>query len=179
MGHTHSWRAMGDLQALGQLPAHHCVLLAVHYATESNIHALRALTSLRESDFSLELALQILLTYLSESVEPSLYLEYLDELVNNARNPGDDPASVLDLSAVEELSNSKARKRRKRIELLPLVHPLYRTETQLDPLTHFLIHRAHRIDEETGLLDLAPLLLVRGSIPDTLAVYVADSVILA
>ncbi|KAF1958429.1 secretory pathway Sec39 [Byssothecium circinans] len=151
---------MGDLQKLERLSESHCVLLAVHYATESNINALRALTSLRENAFSIELVLQILLTYLSESVDPSLYLEYLDELGNNARSPGDDPAAALDVSAVQELSNSKAQKKRRKIELLQLAHPLYRAEPELDPLTHFLIHRAHRIDAETGLLDLTPQLLV-------------------
>ncbi|KAF2637281.1 secretory pathway Sec39 [Massarina eburnea CBS 473.64] len=151
---------MGELQKLEELSANHCVLLAVHYATESNINALRALTTLREPDFGLELVLQILLTYLSESIDPSLYLGYLNELASNTRNAGDDPAAAIDLSFVDELSSSKARKKRRRVELLPLAHSLYKDESELDPLTHFLIHRAHRIDEETGLLDLAPALLV-------------------
>jgi hypothetical protein len=151
---------MTDLQRLRGLSAHHCVLLAVHYATESNIKALRALTAFRKPDFDTGLALQIILTYLSESLDPSTYLEYLAELASGARSPGDGPAIVLDLSAVEALSISKARKKRGRVELLPLAHSLYRGETELDPLTHFFIHRAHRIDEETGLLDIVPQLLV-------------------
>ncbi|CAI6333575.1 unnamed protein product [Periconia digitata] len=151
---------MHEIQGLDRLSAHHCVLLAVHYATESNITALQALTTLRAQDLPLELTLQIILTYLSETVDPSTYIEYLDELANSASNPIDDPAIAFDLSSVKELSTARARKRRSRIELLPLVHPLYKTESDLDLLTHFLIHRAHRIDEETGLLDLVPQLLV-------------------
>lgn len=151
---------MSELQELERLSAHHCVLLAVHYATESNTTALRALTTLRRQDLPLELTLRIILTHLSETVDPSSYIEYLDELANHTLSPLDDPAIAFDLSAVKDLSVARARKRRTRIELLPLIHPLYRAETELDPFTHFLIHRAHRIDAETGLLDLVPQLLV-------------------
>lgn len=151
---------MGELQKLQQLSADHCVLLAVVYATDSNIKALRALTALRNTDFDLELALRILLTHLPESADPSTYVELLDALVNSAPAPSHDPAACLDVSSVESLSNTQARKKRRKLELLPLVYPLYKAESELDPLTHFLIHRAHLIDAETGLLDLLPHLLV-------------------
>ncbi|XPS81182.1 hypothetical protein M3J09_013123 [Ascochyta lentis] len=151
---------MSVLQRLQKLSELHCMLLAVHYATESNIDALRALTALREPDLSLGLMLNILLTYLPEGAEPKTYVEYLNELVTNARHPGDDPAAHLDIAAVEALSKSQAKKRRKEIDLLPLVHPQYDAELELDSVTHFLIHRAHRIDSQTGLLDLVPQLIV-------------------
>ncbi|PVH96218.1 secretory pathway Sec39 [Periconia macrospinosa] len=151
---------MSEIHDLERLSANHCVLLAIHYATESNTSALRALTTLRGHDLPLELTLRIILTYLSETADPSSYIEYLDELANHDSNPIDDPAIPLDLSSVKELSNARARKRRNKVELLPLIHPLYRSETDVDLLTHFLIHRAHRIDDETGLLDLVPQLVV-------------------
>ncbi|KAJ4304553.1 hypothetical protein N0V90_000079 [Kalmusia sp. IMI 367209] len=151
---------MAELQKLEKLSASHCVLLAVHYANESNIIALRALTALRDTDLDVELVLQILLTYLPEGLDPSVYLEYLDELASNNRTPGDDPAAALDVSPVEELSNSQARKKRRKLGLLPIVHPLYKAETELDFFTHFLIHRAHRVDAETGLLNTIPQLIV-------------------
>lgn len=151
---------MSDIQELERLSTHHRVLLAVHYATESNTTALQVLATLHRQDLPLELTLRIILTHLSETVDPASYIALLDDLANHTSNPLDDPAITLDLSAVKELSNARARKRRNNIELLPLVHPLYRAETDLDQLTHFLIHRAHRIDEETGLLDLVPQLLV-------------------
>jgi hypothetical protein len=151
---------MAPLQKLRQLSAPHCLLLAVHYATESNITALRALTALRNAELPLELTLSILLTYLPEELEPSSYIEYLHDLATDTRNPGDDPAAVLDIAAVEELSISRAKKRRKSLELLPVVHALYAAEDELDIFSHFLIHRAHRIDAQTGLLDLVPQLIV-------------------
>lgn len=150
---------MAELQKLQTLSAPHCVLLAVHYANESNITALRALTALRDIDFDAELVLRILLTYLPESVAPTEYIEYLDEIVSGQRTPGDDPAAALGIAPVEEFTNSQARKKRRKVELLPLAHPLYKVESELDPLTHFLIHRAHRIDAQTGLPNTIPELI--------------------
>lgn len=137
-----------------------CVLLAVQYATETNVDGLRALTALREPELPLELILTVLLTFLPEGAEPATYVEYLHELANGARNAGDDPAAHLDITAVEALSRSQAKRRRKDLELLPLVHSQYDAELDLDPFSQFLIHRAHRIDSQTGLLDLVPQLVV-------------------
>jgi hypothetical protein len=150
---------MPSLQNLSQLSGHHCVLLAVEYATASNIKALQALTALREADLPLELTLSILLTFLPEELEPSAYIEYLNELATESPNPGEDPAAALDTTSVE-LSAARAKKRRKALELLPVAHALYAAEDDLDLFSHFLIHRAHRIDAQTGLLDLVPQLLV-------------------
>ncbi|KAF2824646.1 secretory pathway Sec39 [Ophiobolus disseminans] len=151
---------MAPLQKLQQLSGPHCVLLAVHYATESNITSLRALTALRDAELPLELTLSILLTYLPEELDPASYLEYLHELATGSRSPGKDPAAALDTASVEELSISRAKKRRKALELLPVAHSLYAAEEELDVFSHFLIHRAHRIDAQTGLLDLVPQLIV-------------------
>lgn len=150
---------MSVLQRLQNLSEPQCLLLAVQYATESNINALRALTALRESELSLDLVLAILLTYLPEGLEPTTYIGYLNELATDARHPGDDPAAHLDIAAVEALSKSQAKRRRKEVELLSLAHPQYDTELELDSFGHFLIHRAHRIDSQTGLLNLVPQLI--------------------
>ncbi|KAI8941264.1 hypothetical protein NX059_002494 [Plenodomus lindquistii] len=151
---------MASLQQLQNLSGPHCVLLAVQYATESNIAALRAVTALREADLPLELVLSILLTFLPEEADPTSYYEYLNELGTNSRTPGDNPTAALHVAAVVELSNARAKKRRRALELVPVTHSLYTTETELDLLSHFLIHRAHRIDTQTGLLDLVPQLVV-------------------
>ena len=151
---------MSVLQRLQKLSETQCVLLAVQYATESNIDSLRALTALREAELSFELLLKILLTYLPEGTEPAAYVEYLNELATNSRHPGDEPAAHLDIAAIEALSNAQAKKRRRVIELLPLLHSAYTSELELDPFSRFLIHRAHRIDSQTGLLDLVPQLIL-------------------
>ncbi|OAL43525.1 secretory pathway Sec39 [Pyrenochaeta sp. DS3sAY3a] len=144
---------MASLQSVQALSGPHCVLLAVQYATEANVPGLRALTALRDADLPLELTLSILLTYLPEELAPSSYTELLDDLATDSRNPGDDPAAHVHTSPVDQLSNARAKKRRSALELLPVIHPLYAAEADLDLLSHFLIHRAHRIDAQTGLLD--------------------------
>ncbi|KAL5113628.1 hypothetical protein ACEQ8H_008493 [Pleosporales sp. CAS-2024a] len=150
---------MHALQRLRQLSPPQCVLLAVHYAADGNMHALRAVTALRDGDLPLELVLSIVLTHLPEALEPHAYTQFLDELATDARTPGHDPAAVLDLAAVEQLSPARASTRRQALQLLPVVHPLYAAEGALDIFSHFLIHRAHRIDAQTGLLDLVPRLV--------------------
>jgi hypothetical protein len=150
---------MSVLQRLQKLSELQCILLAVQYATESNIHALRALTALREPELPLDLVLNVLLTCLPEGTEPSTYVGYLEELATNSRHPGDDPAARLDITAVEALSKSQVKRKRKQIELLPLLHPQYDAELGLDVFTNFLIHRAHRIDSEIGRLDLVSQLI--------------------
>lgn len=151
---------MAELQKLEQLSGPHCVLLAVHYANDADIPALRALTALRDAEFDLQLVLQILLTYLPEGIEPGAYVEYLNELANDSRSPGDDPAAALDFAPVEQLSKSQARSKRRKLELLSLQHPIYKGEADLDLLTHFLLHRAHQIDAEAGSLDAVAELVV-------------------
>src|SRR5690242_720000 len=151
---------MSALQRLERLSDVQCMLLAVQYATETNVDGLRALTALREPELPLGLVLTVLLTFLPEGAEPATYVEYLHELANGARNAGGDPAAHLDITTVEALSRSQANRRRKDLELLPLVHSQYDAEIDLDPFSQFLIHRAHRIDSQTGLLDLVPQLIV-------------------
>ncbi len=151
---------MSTLQKLQKLSGSHCVLLAIQYATEANIPALRALTALQETHLPLDLVLSILLTYLPEETAPSSYLEFIHQLATDLRTAGDDPATTLDLTSVEDLSNARAKKRRKALELLPTVYPLYAAESDLDIISHFLLHRAHRIDSQTGLLDSVPQLIV-------------------
>jgi hypothetical protein len=149
------------MEELAKLSTHHCVLLAAQYATESNIPALRALTALRKDDLEFGLILRLLLTFLPEAVEPTQYVEYLHTLVTDSRETGDERPS-LDASTVNGLSAAQARRRARKLHTLlqPLAHPLYERETDLDPFTHFLIHRSHRVDTETGLLELVPQLVV-------------------
>ncbi|KAF2275463.1 secretory pathway Sec39 [Westerdykella ornata] len=149
---------MENVEELSNLSTHHCVLLAAQYATESNISALRTLTAIRKDDLEFGLILRLLLAFLPEALEPSRYTLYLSELATNSRTFEDTP---LDLAAVHELSETQSRKKARKLHALlqPLAHPLYKSETELDPFSHFLIHRSHRIDAETGLLEFVPQLV--------------------
>jgi hypothetical protein len=143
-----------------QLSVAHCVLLAVHYATESNVTALHTLTASRQDAFNLKLTLRITLTYLPESVEPSSYTTYVHESATRIKLDERENSASLDVSPVKELSDAQAHKRLHKLHLLSLAHPSCSPDPPHDPLTLFLIHRAHRIDEETGLLNFVPQLIV-------------------
>lgn len=142
---------------LTQLSPAHCVLLATSHAAESNIDALRALSLARADAFTPEILLRILLTFLPESAEPSTYNGYAQEVAS--RLDVQQRAQIdVDVAPVKGLSNSQAQKRVRKLDLLPLAHASC-AHDDLDLLTLFLIHRAYRIDVETGLLALVPQLV--------------------
>ncbi|KAJ9637216.1 hypothetical protein H2199_007502 [Coniosporium tulheliwenetii] len=143
---------------VAQLSADKCTLLAVHYASESNIDALYALTPARLDALPPELILRILLTYLPETLEPSTYISYVREVATRLYLEQRDTLAV-DTTPVDDISDGQARKRVQRLHLLPLAHPSVPPDISRDILTAFLIHRAYRIDAQTGLLNLVlPLL---------------------
>jgi len=133
------------------------ILLAAHFAADTNIPALRRLTALHPTVLNLVLSLRIILTFLPESTEPVSYTPYIQDLVQptSSKHGGAD----IDISAVEKLTDVEARRQVRKLGLLPLqqAHGLHASSE--DPLTQFLIHRAHKIDAETGLLSLLPQLL--------------------
>ncbi|KAI9833035.1 MAG: hypothetical protein M1819_003867 [Sarea resinae] len=136
----------------------HCVLLAVHLASDSNISALRNLTALHSKTLHPTLVLRILLSFLPECTDPQLYTPYLNELVHGDFD--DDAAGGIDISPVKELSEVQARKRVRKLHLLPLAPSSIPPSISTDSLTLFLIHRAYLIDENAGLLTLLPQLFV-------------------
>lgn len=142
---------------LSELSPAKVVLLAVHFAAETNIPALRRLTALHPTVLTLVLSLRIILTFLPESTEPESYTPYIQDLVQPASS--EQAGADIDVSAVEKLTDVEARWQVRKLGLLPLNHPLGLRESSEDPLTQFLIHRAHKIDAETGLLPLLPQLL--------------------
>lgn len=132
-----------------------CVLLAVNYASETSITALRSLVSQRQDVFTADLTLRILLTYLPENVEPSLYTSLVDEAVSRTFVEEQDPVQ-LDLSSIQEIKEKGARNRVKALRFLPPNHPSCPSSEGL--LTNFIITRAHQLDG-AGLLPLVPALV--------------------
>lgn len=146
------------MEDLNALPPPHCILLATTLAAAANITALRTLSSCRRDVFDLELTLRVLLSCLPESLDPQAYTPYLRELVTDGIEGGQGH-NELDLSSVRELNQAEVRKLLKSIRIFRLRHPSVPAEAEADPLAHFLIYRAHRIDSETGLFHLVPQLL--------------------
>ena len=119
---------------------------------------------IQQPTLKLNTILRVLLTYLPETIEPH---EYHELLVYLSKERADrhtlsvhPPASSF---FNDELSNAEARDRVRHLRLLPRVQ---RHENVLDtrilaadPFTQFIIHRAHRIETETGSLPLVSQLV--------------------
>ncbi|PKX94692.1 secretory pathway Sec39 family protein [Aspergillus novofumigatus IBT 16806] len=130
----------------------HAILLATQLCATGHVVHLPLLHAQFPSYLPLERLLRIILTFLPESTEPQAYTSVLQELVSGSTTEpfeGD-----VDVSAVQDLPEAVARKRVRKLRLLPLRHPDDEDSEPSDLLTQFLIHRSHRIDSETGLQPL-------------------------
>ncbi|KAG9643515.1 secretory pathway Sec39, partial [Aureobasidium melanogenum] len=134
-----------------------CILLTVHYASEANIRALHAFTPLRLDVLSPELVLRIVLSYMPETVDPSLYTTYIREVATRIYLEQQEPLDI-DTTPVAALSTEQAQKRVNKLSIADLSPPAFPPHAPTDLLTRFIIHRANRIDNETGLLALVPRL---------------------
>ena len=135
-----------------------CILLAAKLAADSNTTALHNLTPARQDVFGLELLYRILLTCLPESLEPDKYITYLHETSTHVYLTQLEEVDI-DCSSVENLSEAETQKKLRKLHLIPLNHPSIAEGATADPLIIFLIHRAHKIEAETGLLPHVPALL--------------------
>lgn len=136
----------------------HAVLLATHLCANSNLTGLQRLCAHFPSVLGVDLVLRIILTYLPESTEPALYTPFLQRLQDGSVSQPEEEG--LDTSSVADIPETAARKQVRTLHLLPLSYGETVTEdTSADSLTQFLIHRAYRIDSETGLQPLILQLL--------------------
>ena len=119
---------------------------------------------IQQPTLKLKTILRVLLTYLPETIEAR---EYDELLVYLSKERADRHTSTVHPTASsffnDELSNAEARDRVRHLRLLPLVQ---RHENVLDTgiltadlFTQFIIHRAHRIETETGSLPLVSQLV--------------------
>lgn len=116
-----------------------------------------------QSTLKLEVILRVILTYLPESLEVHAYHDLLVYLSGNITDRTITSSPVEPGPSYGQLSDIEARERVKRLRLLPLVPSHLRRPgadiTDADPFTQFLIHRAHRIESETGSLPLVAQLV--------------------
>ena len=136
-----------------------CILLTVHYASEGNISALHSFTPSRLDALQPELVLRILLTYLPESLEPKEYTTYVEEVASRLYLDVDRQDVDVDISPVKDVPEDQAKRKVKKLGLLDVRAPNFPPDAPEDLLTSFLCHRAARIDDETGLLNLIPALI--------------------
>ncbi|CAI7637165.1 unnamed protein product [Penicillium manginii] len=137
----------------------HAILLATNFCTSGNIAALPALQAQYPHCFPLERLLRIILTFLPESTQPSDYVPVLQDLASGTENTSSTPH--IDSSTVQDLSESAARKRVRKLRLRSLKREDEEEEiASSDPFTQFIIHRAYLIDSETALQPLILSLLL-------------------
>lgn len=148
--------AMADFT---RLSGAHAILLAAHLCATGNPSSLPQLRSRFPTILTIERLLRIVLTFLPESTEPRTYVPVIQTLMSESVCRSD--SHDVDPSPVQELSEEAARKRVRKIRLLPLKYPGDEdSQDSADLLTLFLIHRAHRIDSETSLQPLVLDLLL-------------------
>lgn len=137
------------------------VLLAVHCAVNSDIDSLTTLAARHGTVLRKDLLLRILLTYLPETLPSSRYVEFVDQLESGVFP---DTANLdVDCSSVEDLTEDAAAKKVRKLRLLPLASPEaaeFSGVSSDDPLSLFLLRRSYKVDEEAGLLDELPALLL-------------------
>ncbi|KAK6208750.1 secretory pathway protein Sec39 [Colletotrichum tabaci] len=133
------------------------VLLAVHLTIHADIDSLAFLASRHAAVLRKDILLRILLTYLPETVQSRDYVSFLEEI--SSGEYADREASDIDYAVVENLSDEDAAKKVRKLHLLPLSWEDAPINTEDDPVALFLLRRAHRVDEEAGLLTQLPELL--------------------
>ena len=139
----------------------HVVLEAVRYASNANIPALRQLITQRPDALKLELTLRILLTYLPTVTDPELYVDLLQNFPEDSSKTYIVTPPSAATPSEQTTTEEGARVRVKSLRLTPLTDQQARYDQDTDPLTLFLLRQAHRIDAETGSLDLITQLLER------------------
>ncbi|KAI4209062.1 MAG: hypothetical protein LQ351_007958 [Letrouitia transgressa] len=136
----------------------HLLLKAVQLAASAEVSTLYLIIHQHPETLLPELALRIILTYLPESTNPA---EYHDLILKLAKGQINAPQSSVSQNNWPDrnFSDHEARLRIGQLYLLPLAEPQDIQNGCDSVLEQFLVHRARRIDTETGDLFLAQQLL--------------------
>ena len=136
------------------------VLLAVNFASRTDIESLHHLAARYDDVLGNELLLRILLTYLPETTTPSVYVDFVQQIGGDGFEPEDHPGPNLDTTGVDDLSEDRAIRKTRKLRLLELSGSRETSEEKDDLVTQFLFQRACRMDAEAGMLNhLAELLI--------------------
>ena len=140
------------------LSAAKVVLLAAHYATHADIDSLSSLTAQYNAILRRDILFRILLTYLPETLDPAIYVPFLQKLASGTITGFE--GRNFETSFIDDLSDEQASKKARKLHLLQLSKPNYLRGADVDHLTTFLFLRAYKIDEEAGMLAHVPDLVV-------------------
>ena len=139
--------------SIGLMSRAQTILEAVKLTANGDITALGQLLSHRHN-LKLEHVLRILLSYLPEGTDPDVYIHLLKQISSQQSEPSLHQSRPTHLSHDDHLSQAAAREKVRRLRLLPLAYSDWPLDESVDPLTQFLIHQAHKIEADTGSLDL-------------------------
>ncbi|KAA8567526.1 hypothetical protein MFRU_048g00250 [Monilinia fructicola] len=131
--------------------------IAVQLTSKGDIRLLQTLVSRYRRVLRNDIVFRILLTHLPESLEPLNYVPFLEDLVLGRLV--DSSKEAVDLSAIKGINAGKVNKNPRKLHLVPLLWKDAPADVPQDPLVIFLMHRALRIDRNTGLLEQVPSLL--------------------
>ena len=135
------------------------ILRAVQLATDADVPTLSQLIAQHPQTLKLELILRIILTFLPESTDPALYTGLLQDLSAGHLFQNTNITLQISNSPEQDLTEDDAVHRVQKLHLLPLNQPHSFLDGSIDTFTIFLLHRAHRVDAETGSLPLVAQLL--------------------
>jgi hypothetical protein len=135
---------MADLSSLSDAQA---ILLACELCAAGNVNPLPRLRQQFPTSLTTERLFRIILSFLPETTPPSHYTPILEDIGRNELSENSN--GPVDVSSIKEVKEAEARTRVRRLRLLPLKY--HSGESATDLLTEFIIHRAHKIDAETGL----------------------------
>ncbi|KAI0472182.1 secretory pathway Sec39 [Xylariaceae sp. FL0804] len=136
------------------------VLLAVHLATKGDVDSLTALAACHAKVLRDDLLLRILLTCLPETLRSAHYVSLIERIESGTLNAPLESLPEVDYSSVQDITDEEAAKKVRRLRLIPLAWEGAPKDAVGDPVSLFLIHRAHRVDQEAGLLTQLPDLIV-------------------
>jgi hypothetical protein len=133
------------------------LLQAARLAAHVDISSFAALAQRYRGFFQDELLLRILLTYLPETAEPFTYVGLIQDLSRGSIQ-ADDSALPVD-ALIRDLDEKEARRRVKKLHLLPLTCYDAPADGKHDPFTLFVFQRTYRMNSETAMLSQLPSLV--------------------
>lgn len=138
------------MESLEEFNAAQIILEAVRLTQDAEIVTLRQLSACYGDVLSRDLILQILLTFLPESTDPTFYTDFLQDILKSSHLKTEGKV----LSTEPDRSVKDGNHRVRKLGLLPIADTAYVYDHTVDSFTLFLLHQARKIDAETGSLNL-------------------------
>lgn len=138
------------MESLEEFNEAQIILEAVRLTQDAEIVMLRQLSARYGDVLSCDLILQILLTFLPESTDPTFYTDFLQDILITAQLRSEEGVLSTEPDRSVKYENHRVRK----LGLLPIADTANVYDHTFDSFTLFLLHQARKIEAETGSLNL-------------------------